>query len=179
MLNSRLCSQLKEYDILCEEQNGFRPERSCEEHIYSLTSVIANRKISRQSTFVSFMNTRKVFDSVPRNFLFYKLRRAGVHGRFLSAIQWLYDNVKCTVRVNDRYTLWFDVDCSVKQGCLLSPALFAIYINDLSECINNLEMWCRHRWWSPEHTSLCGRCCDDSTKRRQFTTDVGCSVGLV
>ena len=139
VLNFRLCKQLEDNDILCEEQNGFRPKRSCEEHIYSLTSVITNRKISKQSTFVSFIDMRKAFDSVSRSLLWYKLRRAGIQGKFLSAIQSLYENVKCTVRVNDRYTPWFDVDCGVKQGCLLSPAMFAIYINDLAERINNLQ----------------------------------------
>jgi len=82
---------------------------------------------------------RKAFDSVPRNLLWYKLRKAGIHGKFLSAVQSLYENVRCTVRVNAKYTPWFNVDCGVKQGCLLYPSLFAIYVNDLAERINNLN----------------------------------------
>ncbi|XP_071123934.1 uncharacterized protein [Mytilus edulis] len=82
---------------------------------------------------------RKAFDSVPRNLLWFKLRKFGISGKFLSALQSLYENVRCTVRVNDRHTPWFNVDCGVKQGCLLSPTLFAAYINDLTERINNLD----------------------------------------
>ncbi|XP_063436893.1 ankyrin repeat domain-containing protein 50-like [Mytilus trossulus] len=59
----------------------------------------------------------------------------------------LYENVTCKVRVNDRHTPWFNVDCGVKQGCLLSPTLFAAYINDLAKRINNLN---------------CGVCFDDT-----------------
>jgi len=80
----------------------------------------------------------KAFDTVPRNMLWYKLIKTGIHGKFLSALQSLYDNVKCSVKVNDCLTPWFKVDTGVKQGCLLSPSLFAIYINDLRERINRL-----------------------------------------
>ena len=81
---------------------------------------------------------RKSFDSVPRNLLWYKHRKCGIHGKLLSAVRSLYENVRCTVRVNDKYTPWLNVDCRFKQGCLLSPSLFAIYVNDLAERINNL-----------------------------------------
>ena len=70
--------------------------------------------------------------------LWYKLIKTGIHGKFLSALQSLYDNVKCSVKVNDCLTPWFKVDTGVKQGCLLYPSLFAIYINDLTERINHL-----------------------------------------
>ena len=81
---------------------------------------------------------RKAFDTVPRNMLWYKLIKTGIHGKFLSPLQSLYDNVKCAVKVNDCLTPWLKVDTGVKQGCLLFPSLFAIYINDLTERINRL-----------------------------------------
>ena len=40
LLNKRIVTYLEENEILCEEQNGFRPGRSCEEHIFTLTSKI-------------------------------------------------------------------------------------------------------------------------------------------
>ena len=82
---------------------------------------------------------RKAFDTVEHNFLWYKLQRVGVRGKFLSAIQSLYANVNCTVRINDDLTQWFNVEVGVKQGCLLSPTLISVYINDLASRINSLE----------------------------------------
>ena len=64
---------------------------------------------------------------------------AGVRGKFLSALQSLYDNVSWTVRVNHQFTPWFKVNAGVKQGCLISPSLFAVYINDLAQRINDLQ----------------------------------------
>ena len=119
-MSTRLNSWLDENKVLCDEQNGFREKRSCEEHIHTLHIVINDGKIARQSTFVSFIYMRKAFDTVPRNMLWYKLIKTGIHGKFLSALQSLYDNVKCAVKVNDCLTPWFKVDTCVKQGCVLS-----------------------------------------------------------
>lgn len=44
---------------------------------------------------------RKAFDTKEHNLLWYKLQRIGVRGKLLTAIQSLYNEVKCTVRVND------------------------------------------------------------------------------
>jgi len=82
---------------------------------------------------------RKAFDTVEHYLLWYKLQRAGVRGRFLSTIQSLYSDLRCTVCVNNDLTPWFDVEAGVKQGCILSPTLFSVYINDLTERINSLN----------------------------------------
>ena len=42
-----------------------------------------------------------------------------------------YRKVKCTVDIDHNLTEWFDVNSGVKQGCILSPTLFAMYIDDL------------------------------------------------
>jgi hypothetical protein len=51
----------------------------------------------------------------------------------------MYNEVKCTVRVNNDLTPWFNVEAGVKQGCILSPILFSVYINDLADRINSLN----------------------------------------
>ena len=57
---------------------------------------------------------------------------------FFSIIQSLYQNVKCTVRVNDQQTDWFDVNCGLKLGCIVSPMLFNLFISDLTRHINDV-----------------------------------------
>ena len=119
ILNHRLSSWLENNNILCDEQNGFRRGRSCEEHIHLLYTVLNDRKISKKSSYVCFVDTRKAFDTVEHNLLWYKLQRIGVRGKFLTAIQSLYNEVKCTVCVNNDLTPWFNVEAGVKQGCIL------------------------------------------------------------
>ena len=49
----------------------------------------------------------------------------------------MYENVSYTVKVNDLYSDWFDVNTGVKQGCILSPTLLALYIDDLAKELNS------------------------------------------
>ncbi len=44
VMNKRLLSYLENNNLLCDEQNGFRSDRSCLEHIYTLYTIIKNRK---------------------------------------------------------------------------------------------------------------------------------------
>ncbi len=80
-----------------------------------------------------------MYDNVNRDCLWFKLQNLGVKGRFLSAIKSLYEDVKCSVRINDMLTPWFTVTKGVKQECVISPTLFSTYVNDLAEelkCLN-------------------------------------------
>ncbi|XP_062589588.1 uncharacterized protein LOC134251217 [Saccostrea cucullata] len=52
VLNNRLVSYLEDNILLVDEQNGFRRERSCADHLFKLNSIIQNRK----ETFVTFID---------------------------------------------------------------------------------------------------------------------------
>ena len=132
ILNKRLSSYLEINDLLVEEQYGFRKQRSCADHLFSLSSVTEARMKMKLDTFVCFIDFRKAFDSIPRNHLWDKLQRIGVRGKLLKVIQSMYSNVHYTIKLNDTFTEYFKVDRGVKQGCPLSPTLFNIYINDLA-----------------------------------------------
>ena len=78
ILNGRLQNYLEENKILVDEQNGFRATRSCKDHIFTLCTVLRNRKEMGLDTFLAFIDFQKAFDSVDRNLLFYKLSKIGI-----------------------------------------------------------------------------------------------------
>ena len=97
-----------------------------------LYSVINKRKLQKQSTYVCCVDAKKAFDTVQRDCLWYKRISLGIEGKILNAVQSLYTEVQCVVKVNDHLTPTIDVSQGVKQGCKLSPILFSFYINDLA-----------------------------------------------
>ena len=48
----------------------------------------------------------------------------------------IYRNTDNCVLAGDEKTEYFGVEAGVRQGCVLSPLLFSIYINVLAEEIN-------------------------------------------
>ena len=136
VLNNRITKHLDENGLLCNEQNGFRKLRSCLDHIYTLTSIVRNRKLQKLPTYICFVDFAKAFDSVDHDLLWYKLINHGIHGKILKVIQTLYSQLQSCVRVNDNFTDWFSISSGVRQGDNLAPTLFAVFINDLANEIN-------------------------------------------
>ena len=140
VLNLLINNWIEQNNIVADEQNGFRRNRSCLEHIYALYSVINKRKQQKLSTYVCFVDAKKAFDTVQRDCLWYKLISVGIKGKILKAVQSLYTDVQCAVKVNDYLSPLFKVSQGVKQGCKLSPTLFSLYINDLANEIKQMNL---------------------------------------
>ena len=130
-ISARINKFLETNDKLCNEQNGFRPERSCLDHIFTLIDTCKIRKNLRQRTFLSFIDFQKAFDYVNHNLLYHKLLNIGIKGDLYQAIRAIYECPSSCVQVGGLLTDWFTVSSRVRQGDSLSPTLFAIYINDL------------------------------------------------
>ena len=58
----------------------------------------------------------------------------------LSAVQSIYASLYSCVRVNSKHTYWFTVKSGLRQGCILSPLLFNLYINDLAIYIQSFDI---------------------------------------
>ena len=138
-LNTRLSNYTEENDYIVNEQNGFRPDRSCLDHIFVLKDALRIRNELNSQTFCAFIDFRKAFDYIDRDALMYKLRNIGIKGNFYYAIKALYANAKSCVQVNEKLTSWFDVSSGVRQGDSLSPTLFSIFLNDLAVEIKQLN----------------------------------------
>ena len=67
--------------------------------------------------------------------------KIGIRGNTLKVIQTIYSDVKCSVRINNCLSdvLVIDVNYVLKQGCLISPLIFNLYINDMITEVNKLR----------------------------------------
>ena len=138
VLLARLTLWCNNNEVIVDEQNGFRVGRSTTDHLFTVTSVLETRKLRRQSTYAAFIDFKQAYDRIPRRLLFEKLELIGIGGNFFETIKIIYQDTKCCVRINKHHSDWFNVSCGLNQGCLLSPLLFSLYINDLAQDIKDL-----------------------------------------
>ena len=138
ILNQRITKVADENALFVDEQNSFRKKRSCIDHIFTLTSIIRNRKAKRLPTYVAYIEFEKAFDRVDRNLLVHKLLSLGINGRIIESLKCIYNKCAAGINVNGYITDWFNTEYGVRQGDTLSPTLFGLYINDLvTELKNN------------------------------------------
>ncbi len=131
IINKRITTYLERYHLIEDEQNGFRGGRSCLDHIYTLYSIIQNRKNQSKDTYVAYIDFTKCFDLIDRNILFYKLTEYGIDGKMYYTLKKMYSNTMSCVNFNNSLTDWFYTLNGCRQGDVTSPTAFSIVINDL------------------------------------------------
>ena len=84
--------------------------------------------------YACFFDLRKAFDTVDRVTLFFKiLSKYKIGGSFLKLLMEMYSNNKIYLKLASGLTQPFETTVGVKQGCVLSPLIFNLFINDLPD----------------------------------------------
>ena len=101
-----------------------------------LQGLITKSITEGKTLYCAFIDLQKAFNSIYRQGLWYKLITAGCGGKMLHIIHDLYSKVKCCVRVHGGVlTDVFLTLLGLQQGAILSPYLFAFYLNDLLDIL--------------------------------------------
>ena len=58
----------------------------------------------------------------------------GIHGKILRILENMYSEVNYCIKLPYGLTDFVSSSTGLKQGCVLSPLLFNLYVNDLSLC---------------------------------------------
>ena len=97
--------------------------------LHNIIDLYCHKKKKR--IFGCFVDFSKAFDSIPRHTLFEKLLKCRVTGKFYECLVNLYTRNTACVKMGKHITEFFDINQGVKQGCILSPLLFNIFMSDL------------------------------------------------
>lgn len=124
-------------DIIDPDQSGFVPTRQGGDNTKRLLHLIERVHRKREEACLLSIDAEKAFDRVNWTFLFAVLQRFGFGKRFLSWIQSLYASPAARVRVNGCLSPPFAIGRGTRQGCPLSPLLFAFYLEPLAQRIRD------------------------------------------
>lgn len=134
VLNKRLVRWTEDYQVLNEFQAGFRQGYSTQDNIFNYVNAIKLKwKLGTKKIYSFFIDFKAAFDGINRSKLFHKLRIQGVSEKLCQAIEKLYRGTYSAVWDGEAISKWFSTTTGLKQGCILSPLLFALFINDLEE----------------------------------------------
>lgn len=79
------------------------------------------------------LDAYKAFDRVSWQFLFHTMEHFNFGSNFLKRVLTLYSNPQASTRFNGYKSASFKLECGCRQGCALSPLLFAISIEPFAQ----------------------------------------------
>ena len=140
VLNERLTTVAEKYNLLGEIQNGFRKDRSAADNTFVLDTILWKARAAKKKVHLGFVDISKAYDSVNRSILWKKLSSIGIKGEFLASLMSIYKDDSIDCMVNGSLTRPIFLRRGLRQGCSLSPLLFALYISDVGSDINTTEL---------------------------------------
>lgn len=142
VIYGQLERHIRENNILSKFQSGFREKYSCET---ALQCVITEWKECRDrgdAVVVVFLDLRRAFETIDRERLIDKLCAYGIKGDCLKWFRNYMKNRKQKVQWEGSESLLREVLTGVPQGSVLGPLLFALYINDIGDCLRQCKYHC-------------------------------------
>ena len=125
ILQARL-QQYMNHELL-DVQAGFRKGRGTRDQIANIHWIIKKAREFQKNIYFCFIDYAKAFDCVDHNKLWKILQEMGIPDHLTCLLRNLYAGQEATVRTRHGTTNWFQIGKRVHQGCILSPCLFNLY----------------------------------------------------
>ena len=127
------------HEIAPEQYYGFMPDKGTENAI-SVLRMLVERSIEKQKdVYVCFIDYSKAFDTVKHKLLVDLLQSLDVDQAELRLLTSRYCNQTAAVRCDDDISAWRSIKQRVRQGCVASPHLYALYTEMIIRELGSME----------------------------------------
>lgn len=104
---------------------------------------IALHYLNRSSNvYACFLDASKAFDRIRFDFLFETLFERGVNAIDLRLLLYLYENQRARTAWGDSFSRTFSSSNGIRQGSIISPILFCVYIDGLVKALRDANDGC-------------------------------------
>ena len=142
VLERVLLERMQEYIVSTDEQFGFKSKHSTDMCVYALKEAVSKYSKHNSTMFTCFLDASRAFDRINHGKLFIKLKERGVPSYLIRILHFWYSHQRMQVRWGDTLSGPFMVTNGVKQGGILSPVLFNLYMDELSTNLSMCKTGC-------------------------------------
>ena len=112
-------------------QFGFKTGSGTADALFTFKRTVDYFVERSSNVFTCFVDSSKAFDRVVHHGLYLKLMKRGIPLSFLLILMSWYDNLMCKVRWCNAFSSPYRILAGVKQGGIMSPPLYNVYVDDL------------------------------------------------
>ncbi|MFM2293446.1 MAG: hypothetical protein RIS29_3259, partial [Bacteroidota bacterium] len=135
----------KDYFITSDNQFGFKKNSSCSHAIYCVRQAVNNFIDSGSTVNLCALDLSKAFDKMNHCGLYIKLMDRNVPNCLLEILEHWFSICSTCVRWGPFVSRFVNLSCGVRQGGVLSPHLFSIYVDDVIDKITRSNTGCNVR----------------------------------
>ena len=142
LLETLILAKCSDYFECEQNQFGFKKGHSTDLCTYTLKETINYYTRLGSPVFIAFLDLEKAFDKVNHDKLFKILLKRKTPVYIVELLMYWYSQQQFQIRWNGRLSRGFRATNGIRQGGLLSPFLFNLYIDGLSFKLNRLGIGC-------------------------------------
>ena len=134
-------SRLKDRVEISKQQYGFMPGKGTTDAMFSLRMLMEKYIEGQRELHCLFVDLEKAYDRVPREEQWYCMRKSGIVEKYVQLVQDMYEGSKTVVKCAVGTTESFKVKVGQHQGSALSPFLFAVIMDRLTNGVRREPPW--------------------------------------
>ena len=127
VLNKRIAAFCDLNNSISDAQFGFRKGKS------TVDALVELWYLNKKNDYI----VKMAYDCIHRNAMWLKLYKLCIDGNILRIVKDMYEKVKYCVRSCNNYSQFFEYAVGLRQGEVISPILFSLFVEDLELFLQN------------------------------------------
>jgi hypothetical protein len=134
-------ARLRDMVDISTRQYGFQKGKSTTQPMFCLRILQEKMREHQRDLHMVFVDLEKAYDTVPRELIWYCLRKRGIAEEYVRVIQDMYHECEAAVVTTVGETETIQIDVGLHQGSALSPFLFILILDTITEEIQEEAPW--------------------------------------
>jgi Reverse transcriptase (RNA-dependent DNA polymerase) len=124
---------LRKLTIVSKNQFGFMPERSTMKTIFLIRQLMKRYREQKNDLHMIFIDLEKTYDKIPKNIMWWALKRKLVPTKYVTLIKNMYTNVVTCVRACNGESDTLPIKIGLHQESALSPYIFTLVMDEITK----------------------------------------------